>query len=93
MIYVLEKSAGEIGKLISKANNLIVLFDKQLIDKARDYLGLSDLEKQNMAGGVLNVHIGDVFSSSVAIPGGYAGKFYIHCRQRLCKYFVYMLCI
>ncbi|KAL2497850.1 S-adenosyl-L-methionine-dependent methyltransferase superfamily protein [Abeliophyllum distichum] len=47
--------------------------DEILIDKARDYLGLTDLEKQNMAGGVLNVHIGDVFSSSVAIPGGYAG--------------------
>lgn len=45
----------------------------QLIEKARQYLGLSDLEKHTEGGGVLEVHIGDVFSPSVAIPGGYAG--------------------
>lgn len=45
----------------------------QLIEKAREYLGLSDLEKHNEGGGVLEVHIGDVFSPSVTIPGGYAG--------------------
>uniref|UniRef100_M1A591 S-adenosylmethionine-dependent methyltransferase n=1 Tax=Solanum tuberosum TaxID=4113 RepID=M1A591_SOLTU len=45
----------------------------QLIAKAREYLGLSDLEKHTQGGGVLEVHIGDVFSSSVTIPGGYAG--------------------
>nr|XP_028953903.1 uncharacterized protein LOC103435335 isoform X2 [Malus domestica] len=47
--------------------------DQILIDKAREYLGLSDLEKRTQAGGVLNVHIGDALSPSVNIPGGYAG--------------------
>ncbi|KAB2636970.1 hypothetical protein D8674_027504 [Pyrus ussuriensis x Pyrus communis] len=47
--------------------------DQILIDKAREYLGLSDLEKHTQAGGVLNVHIGDALSPSVNIPGGYAG--------------------
>ncbi|XP_009803203.1 uncharacterized protein LOC107812539 [Nicotiana tabacum] len=47
--------------------------DEILIEKAREYLGLSDLEKHNEGGGVLEVHIGDVFSPSVTIPGGYAG--------------------
>ncbi|XP_049349984.1 uncharacterized protein LOC125814564 [Solanum verrucosum] len=47
--------------------------DEILIAKAREYLGLSDLEKHTQGGGVLEVHIGDVFSSSVTIPGGYAG--------------------
>ncbi|XP_024021135.1 uncharacterized protein LOC21406744 isoform X2 [Morus notabilis] len=47
--------------------------DQILIDKARDYLGLSDLEKHTEAGGILNVHIGDALSPSVNISGGYAG--------------------
>lgn len=47
--------------------------DQILIDKAREYLGLSDLEKPTQGGGVLHVHIGDAFSSSSTIPGGYAG--------------------
>lgn len=47
--------------------------DEILIEKAREYLGLSDLEKHTEGGGVLEVHIGDVLSPSVAIPGGYAG--------------------
>ncbi|XP_055819549.1 uncharacterized protein LOC129888630 [Solanum dulcamara] len=47
--------------------------DEILIEKAREYLGLSDLEKHTQGGGVLEVHIGDVLSSSVTIPGGYAG--------------------
>ncbi|KAK4349719.1 hypothetical protein RND71_032474 [Anisodus tanguticus] len=47
--------------------------DEILIGKAREYLGLSDLEKHTEGGGVLEVHIGDVLSPSVTIPGGYAG--------------------
>ncbi|XP_059662070.1 uncharacterized protein LOC132308102 isoform X2 [Cornus florida] len=47
--------------------------DEILIDKARDYLGLSDLEKHTQAGGILRVHVGDALSPSVNVPGGYAG--------------------
>ncbi|KAL5567447.1 hypothetical protein UlMin_024022 [Ulmus minor] len=47
--------------------------DQILIDKARIYFGLSDLEKHTKAGGILNVHVGDALSPSVNIPGGYAG--------------------
>ncbi|KAB1212909.1 putative spermidine synthase [Morella rubra] len=47
--------------------------DGILIDKAREYLGLSDLEKRTVAGGILNVHIGDALSKSVNVSGGYAG--------------------
>ncbi|KAA8525055.1 hypothetical protein F0562_007081 [Nyssa sinensis] len=47
--------------------------DEILIDKARDYLGLSDLEKHTQAGGILRVHVGDALSPSVDVPGGYAG--------------------
>lgn len=45
----------------------------QLIDKVRDYFGLSDLEKPTETGGVLQVHIGDVFSPSEDASGRYAG--------------------
>lgn len=44
-----------------------------MIDKARDYLGLSDLEKGTEAGGVLRICVGDALSPSASIPGGYAG--------------------
>ncbi|GMH28780.1 hypothetical protein Nepgr_030623 [Nepenthes gracilis] len=47
--------------------------DEILIDKAREYFGVSDLENYTDAGGVLRVHIGDALSSSTKIPGGYAG--------------------
>ncbi|KAF3431987.1 hypothetical protein FNV43_RR26724 [Rhamnella rubrinervis] len=47
--------------------------DPILIDKARVYFGLSDLENQTRAGGVLNVHIGDALSPSINTTGGYAG--------------------
>ncbi|XP_031474827.1 uncharacterized protein LOC116247023 [Nymphaea colorata] len=47
--------------------------DEILIDKAREYLGLSILEKRNDAGGVLRVHVGDALSPDVAVPGGFAG--------------------
>lgn len=47
--------------------------DEILIDMSRDYLGLSDLEKHNSDGGILKIHIGDVFSPSVGITGGYSG--------------------
>ncbi|KAL8107075.1 uncharacterized protein LOC141670587 [Apium graveolens] len=45
--------------------------DEILIDKARVYLGLSDLEKHTKDGGIVHVHVGDAFAAS--IPGGYAG--------------------
>ncbi|KAF5478670.1 hypothetical protein F2P56_005211 [Juglans regia] len=48
--------------------------DGILIDKAREYLGLSYLEKHTVAGGILNVHIGDALSQSVNVSEGYAGK-------------------
>lgn len=47
--------------------------DEILIDKVRDYFGLSDLEKPTETGGVLQVHIGDVFSPSEDASGRYAG--------------------
>ncbi|GFP78805.1 hypothetical protein PHJA_000024000 [Phtheirospermum japonicum] len=47
--------------------------DEILIDKSREFLGLRDLEKHSMDGGVLNIHIGDVFSPDATISGGYAG--------------------
>lgn len=47
--------------------------DEILIDKAREYLGLSHLEKCNQSGGVLHVHVGDALSPSVIVPGGFAG--------------------
>jgi hypothetical protein len=49
-----------------------------LIHKAREYFGLSDLEKHTQAGGILNVHIGDAFSPSVNISGGYAGEILVY---------------
>lgn len=55
----------------------------QLIDKSRDHFGLCDLEKHTMDGGVLNIHIGDVFSPEAAISGGYAGKIYVICRREI----------
>ncbi|XP_061353955.1 uncharacterized protein LOC133298641 [Gastrolobium bilobum] len=47
--------------------------DQILIDKARDLFGLSDLEKRTEDGGILNVHIGDVFVPSADLQGRYAG--------------------
>lgn len=47
-----------------------------MIDKARDYFGLLDLEKPTEAGGVLHVCIGDVFSPSETVAGRYAGEIY-----------------
>ncbi|KAI3701366.1 hypothetical protein L6452_26378 [Arctium lappa] len=46
---------------------------KKLIDKAREHLGLSDLEKHTEGGGILHVHIGDALSTSSSVSGGYAG--------------------
>nr|ACD56612.1 hypothetical protein [Gossypioides kirkii] len=45
----------------------------QLIDKAREYFGLSNLEKCNDVGGQLQVHIDDAFSHEQHNPSGYAG--------------------
>ncbi|XP_027922590.1 uncharacterized protein LOC114180464 isoform X3 [Vigna unguiculata] len=47
--------------------------DQILIDKVRDYFGLSDLEKKTEDGGVLNIHVGDVFVPSKDLHGRYAG--------------------
>ncbi|KAL5721826.1 hypothetical protein ACHQM5_005421 [Ranunculus cassubicifolius] len=47
--------------------------DRILIDKSREYLGLSDLEKCTEAGGILSVHIGDALSPAASVPGGFAG--------------------
>ncbi|WCJ24436.1 S-adenosyl-L-methionine-dependent methyltransferases superfamily protein [Euphorbia peplus] len=47
--------------------------DPILIDKARQHFGLSDLEKQNSAGGILHIHIRDALSSSGNDSGRYAG--------------------
>ncbi|XP_058001705.1 uncharacterized protein LOC110656125 isoform X4 [Hevea brasiliensis] len=47
--------------------------DPVLIDKARQYFGLSDLEKHNMAGGILDIHIGDALRPSENDSGRYAG--------------------
>ncbi|XP_024967595.1 uncharacterized protein LOC112507297 isoform X1 [Cynara cardunculus var. scolymus] len=47
--------------------------DEILIDKAREHLGLSDLEKHTEGGGILHVHIGDALSTSSSVSGGYAG--------------------
>ncbi|CAJ1958277.1 unnamed protein product [Sphenostylis stenocarpa] len=47
--------------------------DQILIDKARDYFGLSDLEKTTEDGGVLNIHVGDVFVPSKDFHRRYAG--------------------
>ncbi|KAL1536575.1 putative polyamine aminopropyl transferase [Salvia divinorum] len=47
--------------------------DEILTHLSRDYFGLSDLEKHTREGGLLSIHIGDVFSPEAAISGGYAG--------------------
>ncbi|TXG48430.1 hypothetical protein EZV62_027724 [Acer yangbiense] len=47
--------------------------DDILIDKARDYFGLSDLEKHSQGGGILDVRVGDVLSPSENVSGKYAG--------------------
>ncbi|PPD84651.1 hypothetical protein GOBAR_DD18427 [Gossypium barbadense] len=46
--------------------------DEILIDKAREYFGLSNLEKCNDVGGQLQVHIDDAFSHEQHRPSGYA---------------------
>lgn len=47
--------------------------DRILVDKAREYFALSDLEKHTPTGGILHVCIGDALSPSVNVSGGYAG--------------------
>ncbi|XP_072963654.1 uncharacterized protein [Typha angustifolia] len=47
--------------------------DEILIDMARDYFGLSNLEKCTKSGGSLSVRIGDALSPSNTIEGGFAG--------------------
>ncbi|KAG9138152.1 hypothetical protein Leryth_001380, partial [Lithospermum erythrorhizon] len=60
--------------------------DEILVYKARDYLGLADLENQTEAGGRLNVIVGDALSSSATIPGGYAGKLRKFYYYKICNY-------
>ncbi|KAG9455300.1 hypothetical protein H6P81_008204 [Aristolochia fimbriata] len=47
--------------------------DGILVEKAREFLGLADVEKPNQDGGVLHVHVGDAFSPAAVVPGGFAG--------------------
>ncbi|KAI8569980.1 hypothetical protein RHMOL_Rhmol02G0319200 [Rhododendron molle] len=47
--------------------------DQILVDKAREYFALSDLEKRTPTGGILHVCVGDALSPSVNVSGGYAG--------------------
>ncbi|XWS58864.1 hypothetical protein CRYUN_Cryun08bG0071500 [Craigia yunnanensis] len=47
--------------------------DEILIDKAREYFGLSHLERCNKDGGGLQVHVDDAFSPIQHLPAGYAG--------------------
>ncbi|XVF56354.1 hypothetical protein PTKIN_Ptkin06aG0113200 [Pterospermum kingtungense] len=47
--------------------------DEILIDKAREYFGLSNLERCNEIGGGLQVHVADCFSPIQHLPAGYAG--------------------
>ncbi|KAG5563634.1 hypothetical protein RHGRI_006173 [Rhododendron griersonianum] len=47
--------------------------DQILVDKAREYFELSDLEKRTPTGGILHVCVGDALSPSVNVSGGYAG--------------------
>eukprot|EP00258_Populus_trichocarpa_P014477 XP_006368841.1 uncharacterized protein LOC7477773 isoform X1 [Populus trichocarpa] len=47
--------------------------DEILINKARDYFGLSDLEKQTQAGGMLHVVVGDALCSLEDDGRKYAG--------------------
>ncbi|KAJ6307794.1 hypothetical protein OIU76_017562, partial [Salix suchowensis] len=47
--------------------------DEILINKARDYFGLSDLEKQTQAGGILHVVVGDALCSLEDDSRKYAG--------------------
>ncbi|KAL2945000.1 putative polyamine aminopropyl transferase [Bienertia sinuspersici] len=48
--------------------------DEILIDRARMFLGISELEMPNHSqGGILRVCIGDVLSPSASVEGGYAG--------------------
>lgn len=53
---------------------LFCIFVQQLIDKAREYFGLSNLEKCNDVGGQLQVHSDDAFSHEQHNPSGYAGE-------------------
>ncbi|KFK31627.1 hypothetical protein AALP_AA6G137300 [Arabis alpina] len=47
--------------------------DEILIEKSRDYLGLSELEKPTSKGGRLCVHVDDALSPSQDVSGRYAG--------------------
>ncbi|XP_075510119.1 uncharacterized protein LOC142546336 isoform X3 [Primulina tabacum] len=64
-------TTGNIHSVLNKGSKWTSSY--WLIDMSRDYLGLSDLEKHNSDGGILKIIIGDVFSPSVGINGGYSG--------------------
>lgn len=46
----------------------------QLIDFARMYMRLGELEEATGEGGRLRVHIGDAFGEGVSVEGGFAGE-------------------
>ncbi|KAL9234073.1 hypothetical protein vseg_008985 [Gypsophila vaccaria] len=47
--------------------------DEILVDRARQFFSLSELETENASGGVLHVHVGDALSPTASVPDGYAG--------------------
>ncbi|KAH9607665.1 hypothetical protein KSS87_011634 [Heliosperma pusillum] len=47
--------------------------DEVLVDRARQFFGLSELEKANTSGGILEIHVGNALSRMASIEGGYAG--------------------
>lgn len=47
--------------------------DETLVDVARDYFGLSELEVPNSEGGMLEVRLDDALEPSATVEGGFAG--------------------
>ncbi|KAH9607663.1 hypothetical protein KSS87_011632 [Heliosperma pusillum] len=47
--------------------------DEVLVDRARQFFGLSELEKANNSSGILKIYVGDALSRMASIEGGYAG--------------------
>ena len=57
-----------------------------MIEKARDYLGLSELEKPTSKGGRLCVHVDDALSPSQDVSGRYAGEISISISIYVCLF-------
>ncbi|XP_074303470.1 uncharacterized protein LOC141637950 [Silene latifolia] len=47
--------------------------DEILVDRARQFFRLSELEQTNSSGGILKIHVGDALSRMASVEGGYAG--------------------